>query len=156
MTRNGAMFMSGLVFGLGLAVSGMTEPAKVVGFLDVTGAWDPSLAFVMVGALVVHWVLYRFIVRWPSPLLGGEFRIPSRKDIDRRLVTGAALFGVGWGLAGYCPGPGIVSLGSGAGASLLFVAAMLSGMLLFEAYDALARRRAPPAAEPLELRGVDA
>lgn len=154
MTRNGTMFGSGLVFGLGLAVSGMTEPAKVIGFLDVTGNWDPSLAFVMVGAILVHWVLYRFIMRWPSPMLGGTFRVPDRRDIDRRLVLGSAIFGFGWGVAGYCPGPGIVSLGSGGAAALTFVAAMLAGMLAFELVDA--RTRQPSPAQALELSGVDA
>ncbi len=140
------MFGSGLVFGLGLVVAGMTQPAKVVGFLDFTGNWDPSLAFVMVGAILVHWLLYRFILHWPSPIFASSFGIPKRRDIDKRLVTGSAVFGLGWGLAGYCPGPGLVSLGSLGAKSFVFVATMLTGMLLFSAWEAWTKRK--PSSEP--------
>jgi uncharacterized protein len=105
----------------------MTQPLKVIGFLDVTGRWDPSLALVMVGALLVHGLLYRVIVARPAPLLAPRFHLPRRRDIDRRLVAGAALFGVGWGLGGYCPGPGLASVTTGL-QPLVFVAAMAAGM----------------------------
>ncbi len=131
-------FLSGAVFAVGLAVSGMTQPEKVVGFLDVTGAWDPSLAFVMMGAIGLNIVLFRFILRRTGPVLGGIFQLPTRKDIDARLVIGATLFGAGWGLGGYCPGPALVALGSGAGPAAIFVAAMLAGMVL---HDRLLARR---------------
>ncbi|MBX3229210.1 MAG: YeeE/YedE family protein [Labilithrix sp.] len=121
-------FGAGALFGIGLAVSGMTKPSKVIGFLDVFGAWDPSLAFVMLGAIGVHVVALRRIGRWSSPLFNPHFHLPTRKDIDVRLVLGAAIFGVGWGLGGYCPGPGLVSAMTGALPALLFVAGMTAGM----------------------------
>ncbi len=130
----------GLVFGFGLVVSGMTEPAKVIGFLDVTGRWDPSLAFVMVGAILTHWILFRFIMKRPSPLLASAFGLPTAQRLDARLIGGAALFGLGWGLAGYCPGPGLVSVGALTAPALLFVGSMLAGMGAFELMEA--RRRA--------------
>ena len=122
---------SGVLFGIGLVISGLTLPAKVVGFLDVAGAWDPSLAFVMGGAIAVHFVAYRLVPRMPSPLFGGSFPLPSRRDVDTPLLAGAALFGVGWGLAGFCPGPGLVSLPAAGARALVFVAAMLAGMGLY-------------------------
>jgi uncharacterized membrane protein YedE/YeeE len=124
-------FLVGLVFALGLGLSGMTQADKVIGFLNLAGAWDPSLAFVMMGAIAVHLVFFRFTVRRPSPLLGGRFGIPTRTDIDPRLVGGSAIFGVGWALGGYCPGPGLVSAASGGASALVFVAAMTGGMLLY-------------------------
>jgi uncharacterized membrane protein YedE/YeeE len=122
-------FLSGAVFAAGLAVSGMTQPQKVVGFLDVTGDWDPSLAFVMMGAIGLNIVLFRFILRRAGPVFGGIFQLPKRKDITLRLVAGAALFGAGWGLGGYCPGPGLVSLAAGRLPALVFVVAMAAGVL---------------------------
>ena len=123
---------SGALFGVGLLVSGMTLPDKVRGFLDAT-AWDPSLAFVMGGALVTYMLLYRMIVkRRRDPWFESMFHLPTRQDIDLPLVTGAALFGVGWGLAGACPGPGLVAAASGQVGALVFVAAMLAGMWIFE------------------------
>jgi uncharacterized membrane protein YedE/YeeE len=133
--------LSGLLFGVGLLVSGMTRPSKVVGFLDVTGAWDPSLAFVMMGAIAVHFVAYRIVPRMPSPLLGGSFSIPTRADVDARLVTGAALFGLGWGLGGFCPGPALVTLATGGRDVLVFVGGMLGGMVLFQVVDKALRAR---------------
>src|SRR6266508_4619266 len=106
-------FVSGLVFAIGLAISGMTQPAKVTAFLDFTGNWDPSLACVIAGAIMVHAVLYRAIRRRPTPLFAPTFSVPTRTDIDPRLVGGAAIFGIGWGLGGFCPGPAVTSLGSG-------------------------------------------
>lgn len=151
MTRGLISWISGLIFALGLGLSGMTLPQKVVGFLDVTGAWDPSLAFVMGGAIGMHLLAYRLIVRRPSPLLADAFQLPTRKDIDGRLIAGSALFGLGWGLGGFCPGPGIVASASGASAPLVFVAAMMAGMVLFHAVEGwLGQRRAATA--PVEAR----
>lgn len=125
-----AAFVSGLSFGGGLLLSGMTRPKKVIGFLDVFGAWDASLAFVMIGAIGVHALAYRLIRSRPAPLLAREWSLPTRRDIDVQLLGGAALFGVGWGLGGYCPGPAVVSLASGALAVIVFTLAMLAGMLV--------------------------
>lgn len=122
-----AALLCGVVFAAGLLIGGMTQPSKVVGFLDLLGDWDPSLAFVMGGALLVHTLAGRVIRRRARPILDTQFHVPSRRDLDRRLIAGAALFGIGWGLAGYCPGPALVSLAA-AGPALIFVLAMLAGM----------------------------
>ncbi len=123
--------LAGSVFGLGLAVSGMTEPARILAFLDVTGAWDPALAFVMGGALLVYAPLFRVITRGrPRPLLADAFQVPPRGKLDARLFVGSALFGVGWGLAGFCPGPAIMALGAGKREALIFVLAMSAGSVL--------------------------
>lgn len=106
-----ASYVAGLLFSLGLAVSGMTDPARVVGFLDVAGDWDPTLMFVLGGAVMTTFIGYRFVLKQPAPMLAGRFELPSRRDLDTKLLGGAALFGVGWGLSGYCPGPAIASLG---------------------------------------------
>jgi uncharacterized membrane protein YedE/YeeE len=136
-------FAAGLVFGIGLIVSGMTDPGKVLGFLDVAGAWDPSLAFVMVGAILVGFFAFRFAGRRGRTFLGGALHLPTRRDLDWRLVTGSVVFGAGWGLAGYCPGPALVSFGSGAAPAAVFVVSMLFGMLLARSLDyALAPRTA--------------
>jgi uncharacterized protein len=123
--------LAGLLFALGLGLGGMTDPARVLGFLDVAGAWDPSLAFVMAGALGTHALLRQLILRRARPVLAQAFPSFGATRPDLRLVVGAALFGVGWGLAGYCPAPALTSVASGAGTVLLFVAAMGAGMLLF-------------------------
>jgi hypothetical protein len=121
--------LTGALFGAGLLVSGMTQPARVIGFLDVTGAWDPSLAFVMGSAVVVYAVAFRWILRRrSSPWFEAKLHLPTRRDLDRPLIVGAALFGIGWGLGGLCPGPGIVSAAGGSLPALAFVAAMLAGM----------------------------
>jgi uncharacterized membrane protein YedE/YeeE len=125
--------LAGVVFGLGLAVSQMINPAKVLGFLDFAGAWDPSLAFVMAGALGVTAVGYRFALKRPAPLLAARFDLPTLRQIDGRLLAGAVIFGIGWGLVGFCPGPAIASLALGVKESLIFVGAMLAGMALFRA-----------------------
>jgi uncharacterized protein len=125
-----AALVSGLVFGLGLAVSGMMNPAKVIGFLDVAGDWDPTLAFVMIGALLVAVPAYRFIPKRPRPVLEEGFDLPKKQAVDRPLVLGSALFGIGWGLVGFCPGPAVAALGTGLAPVLAFVAAMLAGMAL--------------------------
>jgi uncharacterized membrane protein YedE/YeeE len=122
--------LCGIVFGVGLAVSGMTNPAKVLAFLDVFGRWDPTLAFVMAGAVAVSAAGYAVARRRERAWLGGAFGIPTRRDLDTRLVGGAALFGVGWGLVGLCPGPALANLGRGSGEVTLFVAAMLAGIAL--------------------------
>lgn len=127
-----ASLLAGLVFGLGLIVSGMANPAKVLGFLDLTGRWDPSLAFVMAGAIAVAMPAFALARKRTSSLLGAEMHLPSKRSIDRRLVGGSLLFGVGWGIAGFCPGPALVSLGMGQIKGLVFVAAMLAGMGVFE------------------------
>lgn len=125
-----AAFLSGLVFAIGLVLSGMTDPAKVIGFLDFAGDWDPSLAFVMMAGILVHATLYPIITRARSPLFG-EFQIPTRRDIDWRLVVGAAMFGIGWGLSGFCPGPAIVSLAGLGPSVLVFGGTLYIGMALF-------------------------
>ncbi|HYG86541.1 MAG TPA: YeeE/YedE family protein [Azospirillum sp.] len=131
MLRSAAALLAGMLFGLGLAVSGMVNPAKVLGFLDITGRWDPSLALVMAGALAVAMLGFRVALRRPAPLLDEQFALPGGQGIDGRLVTGAALFGVGWGLVGFCPGPAVASLAFGLGDSFTFVAAMFVGMWLY-------------------------
>lgn len=123
-------FLSGVLFALGLGISGMTRPIKVIGFLDIFGQWDASLAFVMLGAIGIYFVAYRLSRTMSSPLLALKFAIPSRTDLDARLIAGAALFGIGWGLGGFCPGPAITSLASGAAPVAVFVATMAAGIYL--------------------------
>ena len=124
--------LAGAVFGIGLIVSGMANPAKVLGFLDLAGTWDPSLAFVMGGAILASIVPFAVARRRTASLLGLQMRLPSSTQVDRRLVIGGLLFGIGWGIAGFCPGPALVALGMGEQKALVFVAAMLAGMGLFE------------------------
>ncbi|MBP6097325.1 MAG: YeeE/YedE family protein [Methyloversatilis sp.] len=131
-------FLAGLVFGLGLIVSGMADPAKVLGFLDLAGAWDPSLAFVMGGAIGVGVIAFFFARMRTVSFLGAEMKMPTARHIDRRLVLGSLTFGVGWGVAGFCPGPGLVAFGMGEVKAAVFVAAMLTGMGIFELIE---RRR---------------
>ncbi len=123
--------LSCLVFGLGLIVSGMANPAKVLGFLDLAGAWDPSLAFVMGGAILVGFFAFLIAKRRTLSFIGAEMKLPTASAIDSRLLTGSALFGAGWGVAGFCPGPGLVALGMVEAKALVFVAAMLVGMVVF-------------------------
>ncbi len=125
-------FLSGLVFGLGLLLSGMSNPAKVLGFLDLFGRWDPSLALVMAGAIAVGAVAFAVAGRRKRSLLGAEMKMPTARHIDRRLIGGSLVFGMGWGIAGFCPGPGLVALGMGETKAAVFVAAMLAGMAGFE------------------------
>jgi len=125
-------WLAGLVFGLGLIVSGMADPAKVLGFLDLAGAWDPSLAFVMAGAIAVGAIAFAVAGRRSATLLGAELQLPGARHIDRRLVIGSIVFGVGWGIAGFCPGPSLVALGMGEAGALVFVAAMVAGFAMFE------------------------
>ena len=123
--------LSGLVFSLGLIVSGMANPAKVLGFLDLAGAWDPSLALVMSGAILVGFFAFLVAKKRTRSFIGAEMKLPTASAIDSRLLSGSALFGIGWGVAGFCPGPGLVALGMGEPKAVVFVAAMLVGMVIF-------------------------
>lgn len=134
-----ASLLAGLLFGIGLILSGMANPAKVLAFLDIFGTWDPSLLFVMLGAISVGFVAFSFGKKKTASLIGEPLRLPTARHIDKRLVIGSVLFGMGWGLAGYCPGPALTSLFTGI-KPLVFVAAMLAGMMIFELLEALARR----------------
>lgn len=134
--------MVGLQFGIGLIVSGMTDPAKVIGFLDLAGSWDPSLGFVMGGAILVGIFAFGVARKRKRSLLGAPMRLPTATVIDRRLVLGSLAFGAGWGLAGYCPGPALASLATGGAKPLLFALAMLAGMGLFEVLDRVSASRA--------------
>lgn len=129
--------LAGLLFGIGLLLSGMTDPSRVIGFLDLAGLWNPSLAFVMGGAVLVGLFAFRFAQRRSTTYLGSAIYLPSAQHIDRRLVLGNVSFGVGWGLAGFCPGPALVALAAGQQKALVFTVAMLGGMLLYELADKL-------------------
>lgn len=128
-------FLVGLLFGLGLILSGMTDPGKIIGFLDIFGNWDPSLAFVMMGAIAVGFVAFAIAKKRTTTILGGALRLPTASHIDKRLIIGSTVFGIGWGLAGFCPGPALVSMASGQIQALWFVSAMVVGMLAFEALE---------------------
>jgi uncharacterized membrane protein YedE/YeeE len=130
-------FLAGLLFGIGLCLSGMSNPSKVLAFLDLAGAWDPSLAFVMAGAIAVAFVAFRIAARRTASYSGEAFHYPTAKGIDARLVGGSLLFGVGWGLVGLCPGPALVDVGFLDGRAALFVVAMAAGMALYSAFAAL-------------------
>jgi uncharacterized protein len=127
-------FVGGLIFGFGLILSGMSNPAKVLNFLDIaairSGTWDPSLAFVMAGAIAVALTGFRLVLRRPQPIFAERFHLPTKSDIDARIIAGPAIFGVGWGLVGFCPGPAITALGFGSAAAVIFVVAMFAGMWL--------------------------
>ena len=137
-------FVAGLLFGIGLIVSGMTDPAKVIGFLDLIGPWDPSLAFVMGGGVAVGAIAFAFSRTRATAFFGGAIRLPAARDIDARLVAGSLVFGIGWGLAGFCPGPALVAVGMGIPKAFAFVLAMLAGMAVQQALDAR-RAAATPA-----------
>ena len=138
--------VSGMLFGAGLTLSGMTDPVRVRGFLDLFGNWDPTLAFVMGGAVAVMVVAWRIRTRMTKPLFGEKFSLPDRSDLDPQLLFGSALFGVGWGIAGLCPGPAIASLALSPGAVLPFIAAMLAGMALHRAWPERRHRLKPRSA----------
>lgn len=125
-------FTAGLVFGIGLILAGMANPAKVIGFLDIAGAWDPSLAFVMAGAIAIGVIAFAVAKKREVSLLGLQMHLPTNRHIDKRLVFGGLAFGIGWGLSGICPGPGIVLLGAGSLKGVVFVTAMLAGMAVYE------------------------
>ena len=135
MARNLIALLAGLVFGLGLVISQMINPAKVIAFLDFFGNWDPSLAFVMGAALIVTAIGYRLVWKRARPVLADRFQVPGNKKVDARLAAGAVLFGLGWGLVGLCPGPAIAALTVGGVPALIFLAAMAAGMLAFELLD---------------------
>jgi uncharacterized membrane protein YedE/YeeE len=128
-------FIVGLLFGLGLMLSGMTDPGKVIGFLDLFGTWDPSLALVMGGAIMVGFFAFTLAKKRTTTFLGGVLRLPTNMDMDKKLVIGSLMFGAGWGLAGFCPGPALVSMADGQPKALVFVVAMLIGMVGFELMD---------------------
>ena len=134
-------FFVGLLFGLGLLLSGMTDPAKVLGFLDLFGIWDPSLAFVMGGAIAVGFFAFALARKRTTNFMGGALHLPKSTQIDKRLLIGGLTFGTGWGLAGFCPGPGIVSMASGELKAAVFMAAMLFGMAIFEIAERAGSRR---------------
>jgi uncharacterized membrane protein YedE/YeeE len=143
--------IAGLIFGIGLVLSGMTNPAKVLGFLDLTGPWDPSLAFVMAGAIVVGFLAFRRAGRHKTSWLGEPVSLPAATRIDRRLILGSFVFGIGWGLAGYCPGPAIASLLTGGSKAATFIVAMLAGMAVYELLErrgARALRKSGQASRP--------
>ena len=146
-----SVFGAGLLFAGGLALGGMTMPHKVIGFLDLFGAWDPTLVAVMAGAVLTYGVLLRLVTRRSAPWFSPRFAIPTRRDLTPALVAGSALFGVGWGLAGFCPGPGVASLSTGAPAAVTFVAAMLFGMAAHKAWAAVAT----PAPRRATARGAE-
>lgn len=137
--------LAGAVFGLGLLVSGMANPTKVLGFLDLAGSWDPSLALVMAGAIAIASIAFGVAGRRPLSLMGQEMKLPSSRTVDRRLVVGSLLFGIGWGIAGFCPGPALVALGMGEAKALVFVVAMLVGMGAFELFERQGNPRNPKA-----------
>jgi uncharacterized membrane protein YedE/YeeE len=139
-------FIVGLVFGIGLIVAGMTDPSKVLGFLDLAGNWNPSLAFVMGGAILVGLVAFRFAGKRERSLLGEAMRLPTARQVDRRLVLGGLAFGAGWGLGGFCPGPALASLTAGSPKPLIFSAAMLAGMAIYEIVERATAARKPRAA----------
>ena len=151
MNKLNASFASGLVFGIGLLLSGMTQPDKVIGFLNPVSNWQPTLAFVMVGAIGTHMALYKWILRRPSPLYAMKFGIPTRTDVDARLVGGAMLFGLGWGLGGICPGPGLVSAAAGGQQAMVFIVSMTGGMMLFHAVEKQLVRKTQPVLQSSEL-----
>lgn len=130
-----ASFGAGLLFGLGLLISGMANPEKVLGFLDIAGQWDPSLAFVMGGAILVGLFAFTVAKKRTVSFLGFDMRLPASDRLDKRLVVGSVMFGAGWGLAGFCPRPGLVALGAGEAGALVFVVAMVAGMGLFEVIE---------------------
>lgn len=132
MKRNMGAGIAGLLFALGLGISGMTDPRKVLGFLDVSGNWDPTLLFVMVGSIGVHFFTYRMIRRLPSPLFSPHWHLPTGTGITANLAMGSVTFGLGWAMAGYCPGPAVVSLASFQTRPMLFVAGMAAGMFLYK------------------------
>lgn len=130
---------AGLLFGLGLIISGMANPEKVLGFLDIAGLWDPSLAFVMGGAIIVGLISFTFAKKRTLSFLGFDMKMPTKTKVDKRIVFGSMMFGIGWGIAGFCPGPGLVAFGAGEIKGVVFVASMVAGMMLFEIIE---RKRA--------------
>lgn len=143
--QQGLAIISGIIFGLGLGLSQMIDRQRVLGFLDLAGTWDPTLLFVLLSAVGVTLIAFRFVLHRHKPVFAPTFSLPSRKDIDGRLIAGAAIFGVGWGISGYCPGPGITALVIGSWNPVLFLLAMIAGMVGFNRYDANQRNAAATA-----------
>ena len=131
-------YISGLIFGIGISISGMANPAKVLNFFDIAGTWDPSLIFVMGGALVVTFIGYRFVLRRPSPTFEETFKLPTRSDLDLPLIGGSALFGIGWGIAGFCPGGALPAIGTGRSEVLIFIVALIAGVFAAKTFQRLA------------------
>ena len=135
MQRTLSAFIAGLLFGVGLAVSQMTNPLEVLGFLDVAGDWDASLMLVLGGAVTVTFIAFRFVLRRTEPIFDSQFHLPKLSTVDKKLIGGSALFGVGWGIAGYCPGPGLASLSTLNSEAIVFVATLLAGLLVYRASE---------------------
>lgn len=150
----GLAFVSGFLFSVGLGISGMTQPSKVFGFLDIFGAWDPALMGVMGGGILVAAIFYRRVIRRDAPIFAETFQVPSLRSITPSLVVGSGLFGIGWGIAGYCPGPAVTSLVTGSSEVLIFTGAMIAGMLLFRLTERLFGSRAE--LEPSPVAGAQA
>ena len=149
-------FLGGLVFGVGLAIAGMTQPAKIVGFFDFFGSWDPSLGCVMGGALLVYTPVYRWAVRtWQHPIWAPKFSLPTRNDIDGRLIVGSAIFGIGWGLGGYCPGPAFTSVGARSQEALTFGLAMLIGVGAYQLFTRIREKRSGGAVDSQAAAMID-
>jgi uncharacterized membrane protein YedE/YeeE len=127
--------LGGMLFSIGLGVSGMTEPAKIISFLDIFGDWDPSLIFVMVGAIGVNAILHRFITKKTTPLFDSKFHLPTKTQLDKKLLIGSALFGIGWGITGLCPGPGLAAASTGQPYPVAFVVSLVTGMALVKWFD---------------------
>ena len=135
-------YLSGLIFGVGISISGMANPAKVLNFFDIAGTWDPSLAFVMGGALIVTFIGYRFVLKRPTPFMETGFQLPTRRDLDVPLIGGSTVFGVGWGIAGFCPGGAVPALGTGRSEVLIFVTALLAGIIAAKFLQSMLANRA--------------
>jgi hypothetical protein len=149
-------FLGGALFGIGLAIAGMTQPSKIIGFFDFFGDYDPSLAFVMGGAILVYAPVYRWAIRtWQRPIWAPAFSLPTRKDIDGRLVLGSAIFGVGWGLGGYCPGPAFTSVGAGSQAAFTFGFAMLVGVGAYQLFMRIRESRTGATADAQASAMID-
>ena len=146
-------FAPGLVFGIGLGLSGMTQPSRVVGFLDVAGAWDPTMLFVMAGAIAVYVPAYRIITRRKHPVFDAKFWVPTRNDLDRRLFAGAAIFGIGWGIGGICPGPSIAGLLTLSAPFTVFLPAIVFGMVIYSAVTSASQKAIQPSAQPTQVEG---
>jgi len=135
-------YLIGLVFGVGISISGMANPAKVLNFFDIAGTWDPSLAFVMGGAVIVAFIGYRFVLKRPAPFFAQAFQLPTRSDFDLPLIGGSAMFGIGWGIAGFCPGGALPAIGTGRAEVLIFVVALIAGIFAAKALQAMLHSRA--------------
>jgi len=154
MIRRGTLVISGVLFAVGLALGGMTQPEKILGFLDIFGAWDPSLLFVMLGAVGVHSIAYRLTMRRASPVFAESFHVPRRQELDARLIGGATLFGIGWGLAGYCPGPALVAASAFVSDAAILSASMFGGYLLFGWVQQWSERRSESASQRLPSKAA--